>query len=140
MLFTKPFVAAILATTASAAAVKRDANWTIRDTSRACAGDYSSCTWSFTIDNNMGDQTGCTFVTYAHDGQGADRASGGPSDCGVYQGITSGWSGQFGDGNGFTTFAAKRYDHNVIGFFSFTDAEVANGQHVGARDATVQGL
>lgn len=140
MLFKSITAAAILAATVSGAAVVKrdDPDWTIRDASRDCAADDSSCTWQFTIDNNLGDSTYCRFVTTPRDGQGAARSNGGPADCGVYKGIQSGWSGQFGDDKGFTTFGANNYDRGVIGFFSFTDAEVANGQHVGARQAHVQ--
>lgn len=70
--------------------------WTITSLSRTCTADSTTCTWTFGI-NDGTTTTPCTEVVT---GSPATQANGGPATCGVYT-VTSGWSGQFGDGNGF---------------------------------------
>ncbi|KYK57359.1 hypothetical protein DCS_04368 [Drechmeria coniospora] len=99
------------------------AQWTIRDLRRVCAQDDSSCTWTFGIDARDGTATtGCKYVVAAAH---ASRANGGPATCGDYT-ITSGWSGQFGEGNGFTTFSVIN-KKKQIAWPAYTDKSVQTG-------------
>lgn len=93
--------------------------WTITGLSRACDTADTTCTWTFGINNG----TGITPCTEVVTGSPASQTNGGPATCGVGQPypdlpysrlrtctdrksfqvytVTSGWSGQFGPGNGF---------------------------------------
>ncbi|CAN8104105.1 unnamed protein product [Discula destructiva] len=99
--------------------------WTITSLSRSCDAADTKCTWSFGVNNGTG-ITPCTEVVV---GTPASQTNGGPATCGVYT-VTSGWSGQFGPGNGFTTFAVVNYAANLIAYPGYTDAEVAGGNAV----------
>lgn len=126
MQFSKTlFAIAVAATTASAAPlVARDPDWIIQGLSRTCDGQDSSCTWQFSINNQLTDATACTYVVNAAGGQPASRSSGGPVTCGDYR-ITSGWSGQFVVG--FTTFAVYDTTKNLIAYPAYNDDEIAAG-------------
>ncbi|TQV98138.1 hypothetical protein V2A60_006179 [Cordyceps javanica] len=119
------FAAAVAATASSAAPLEaRDADWIIRGVSRACDGQDSSCTWTFSVDNQLSAPTACTYVVKASGGQPASRSSGGPVTCGNYR-VTSGWSGQFVVG--FTTFAVFDTTKNLIAYPAYNDDEIAAG-------------
>ncbi|PSR77925.1 hypothetical protein BD289DRAFT_334265, partial [Coniella lustricola] len=96
--------------------------WTITSLKRVCNADSTSCTWTFGINNGTG-TTPCTEVVT---GSPATQTNGGPATCGVYA-VTSGWSGQFGAGNGFTTLAVVNYAANLIVYPAYTDAQLQNG-------------
>lgn len=98
------------------------ATWTIEGTKRVCNTADTSCTWTFGVNNGTG-TTQCTEVVT---GSPASQTNGGPATCGVYT-VTSGWSGQFGAGNGFTTFAVVNYGADLIVFPAYTDTQVAGG-------------
>ncbi|OAA70283.1 hypothetical protein ISF_02257 [Cordyceps fumosorosea ARSEF 2679] len=116
-----------LAATASAAPLAaREPDWIIQGLSRTCDAQDTSCTWNFSINDQQSEPTGCVYEVHAAGGQPASRSNGGPVTCGPYT-VTSGWSGQFGEGAGFTTFAVHDYARNEIGYPAFTDSEVAAG-------------
>ncbi|KAF3765357.1 hypothetical protein M406DRAFT_321913 [Cryphonectria parasitica EP155] len=96
--------------------------WTITSLVRTCDAADTSCTWSFGINNGTGTTPCVETVT----GSPASETNGGPATCGVYT-VTSGWSGQFGPGNGFTTFAVVNYAANLIVYPAYTDKQVQNG-------------
>lgn len=96
--------------------------WTIQSLSRVCNDADTSCTWSFGIYNGNA-TTPCTEVVT---GSPASQTNGGPATCGAYT-VTSGWSGQFGAGNGFTTFAVVDYAAGLIVYPAYTDKQVAGG-------------
>ncbi|PNY29069.1 Uncharacterized protein TCAP_01013 [Tolypocladium capitatum] len=134
MQLTKTLVAAIVAASAATAAPTADKKsmmaavpqWTIVNMTRICAKDDSDCIWSFGINTHLADTTDCKLDVA---GPGAPQANGGPSDCGNYT-VTSGWSGQFGPGNGFTTLAVVDNKARLIAFPAYTDKQVEGGNVV----------
>jgi hypothetical protein len=132
MQFTTLLVSALLSATGLAAPSQPRAaaismmaeatTWTITGLSRVCNAADTSCTWSFGI-NNGSATTPCTEVVT---GSPASQTNGGPATCGAYT-VTSGWSGQFGAGNGFTTFAVVDYATGLIVYPAYTDKQVASG-------------
>ena len=100
--------------------------WTIRDLKRVCNKDDTSCTWNFGIQVGTAATKSCTYVVK---GKTASEANGGPSNCGDYT-ITSGWSGQFGAGKGFTTLSVVNNKSKLIVYPAYTDAELAGGKIV----------
>lgn len=76
--------------------------WTITGLSRTCDASFTTCVWAFGI-NNGAAVTPCTeIVTGSPPTTFANETNGGPATCGVYT-VTSGWSDQFGPGNGFVS-------------------------------------
>ncbi|KAL1853322.1 putative tRNA-splicing endonuclease subunit tsp-1 [Paecilomyces lecythidis] len=103
-----------------------DSQWTITSLKRICNEPNTSCTWTFGIDTGSGNPTACTYVV---DATNASEANGGPSDCGDFT-ITSGWSGQFGPGNGFTTLSVVDNPLRQIIWPAYTDKQLAGGNVV----------
>ncbi|KAK2051349.1 hypothetical protein LY76DRAFT_651362 [Colletotrichum caudatum] len=99
------------------------AEWTIEAFVRTCNAENTSCDYGFTINTYTTDPTVCKFTTT---GSPASRA---PSNakCGVYT-VTSGWSGQFGEDAGFTTFSVT--DQKLIIWPAYTDKQLVNGKVV----------
>lgn len=97
--------------------------WTIQNTKRVCNTGNTSCTWTFGIYPGSGDATPCTYVVK---GNTASQANGGPVTCGGYT-VTSGWSGQFGEGNGFTTLSVVNNQARQIIWPAYTDKQVSGG-------------
>ncbi|GKU14751.1 unnamed protein product [Fusarium langsethiae] len=56
------------------------------------------------------------------------QRNGGPVKCGDYT-VTSGWSGQFGPGNGFTTFSVVSSKRQIV-WPAYTDKQVQGGKVV----------
>ena len=96
--------------------------WTLQDTKRVCDTEDTSCTWTFGIYPGAGDATPCTYIV---EGAPASRANGGPATCGEYT-VTSGWSGQFGEENGFTTLSIVNEARQII-WPAYTDKQLAGG-------------
>lgn len=96
--------------------------WTIEHVQRVVNAADTTATWTFGVNNG----TGVTQVTEVITGSPASQANGGPVTAGPYT-ITSGWSGQFGPGAGFTTFAVVNRAAGLIAYPAYTDAQVANG-------------
>ena len=96
--------------------------WTLQNTKRVCNTEDTSCTWTFGIYPGSGDATPCTYIV---EGAPASRANGGPATCGEYT-VTSGWSGQFGEGNGFTTLSIVNEARQII-WPAYTDKQLAGG-------------
>ncbi|KAI0131318.1 hypothetical protein F4814DRAFT_445457 [Daldinia grandis] len=120
------FSAATLAQPLSMAA--NAAQWTITGLSRSCDSADKSCDWNFGISNGAG-ATAVKYTVKAAGSTPASRSSGGPVTVGDFT-ITSGWSGQFGDDKGFTTFSVVNNAKRQIVYPSYTDAQVKNGQVV----------
>lgn len=76
--------------------------WTITSLSRTCNAALTSCSWTFGIN----DGTAITPCTVVVGGTPATQTNGGPATCGAYT-VTSGWSGQFGEGNGFVSLLSS---------------------------------
>ncbi|KAH8173687.1 hypothetical protein LIA77_07942 [Sarocladium implicatum] len=100
--------------------------WTIQSLKRSCNKADTECTWNFGIYPGSGKATSCKYVVKA---KGASKANGGPSKCGDYT-ITSGWSGQFGAGNGFTTLSVVNDKSRQIVWPAYTDKQLAGGKVV----------
>lgn len=135
MQITKTLIATVLAaSTAIAAPNSADKSmmatvpeWTIEWLKRVCNAANTECTWTFGIDTHLAPATWCTYVVKAN--ENASQANGGPTTCGPYS-ITSGWSGQFGPENGFTTFAVTDFSQKLIIWPAYTDVQVKSGQVV----------
>ena len=93
--------------------------WTIESFTRTCTSDNTTCDISFTIDT--GSTTPCS---YSVNGQPATTQSYSGQVCGAYT-ISSGWSGQFGVDNGFTTLSVT--DQTNIIYPAYTDQQLVNG-------------
>lgn len=128
MQFTTIILSA-LASTALAAPVSMMAavgEWTIEGLSRATNADDTSSVWTFGIHPAGQAATACTLTVT---GTPSSQANGGPATCGAYT-VTSGWSGQFGAGNGFTTLSVVDYAAKYIIYPAYTDAQVSSGKVV----------
>lgn len=136
MQFTQTIIAAIFAastayaapTAASATSMAAAApEWSFLNFQRVCNSDDTSCTWTFGVNENKGNPDhACKFVVT---GSTASQRAGGPAACDDYT-ITSGWSGQFGPGNGFTTLAVVNNRERLIAYPAYTDKELASGKPV----------
>ncbi|KAI1777225.1 small secreted protein [Hypoxylon cercidicola] len=133
MQFTNVLLAALLSATALAAptppaaksAMADVAQWTIEGMKRVCDGADTSCTWTFAVDTHAGAPTPCSFVVKG----GAKPASQTDSSgnvCGPYT-VSSGWSGQFGPDNGFTTLSVVDFSKKLIVWPAYTDKQLAGG-------------
>ncbi|KAI1196459.1 surface protein 1 [Nemania serpens] len=119
------FSASVLAETLSTFA---STEWTLSSLSRVCTTADTSCTWKFGINTNEAGVvvTSCTYAVNATKTAPASQANGGPSTCGAFN-ITSGWSGQFGPGQGFTVVSVVDYAKKLIVYAGYTDTSVKNG-------------
>ncbi|TLS29442.1 hypothetical protein PpBr36_03799 [Pyricularia pennisetigena] len=134
MHFSTTTLIALLASTAAAAPVSTvAATWTINSFKRTCNDADTVCKVEFGING-----TACSYEVKA--ASEASRASVSGVVCGPYQ-VTSGWSGQFGPGNGFTTWSVADWSKKLIAFPSYADRDIPNGQVVTPdRSFAVQAL
>ncbi|KAH6889497.1 hypothetical protein B0T10DRAFT_606783 [Thelonectria olida] len=136
------FSAAILATLLSGSALAAPApadsvsmmaaspQWTIQGMYRKCDTPDKTCTWNFKIYTGSGTATTCRHIVKSTSASPkASRANGGPSTCGDFT-VTSGWSGQFGEGNGFTTLSVVSKSKKQIIWPAYTDKQVPFGKVV----------
>ncbi|KAI3317023.1 surface protein 1 [Xylariaceae sp. AK1471] len=123
-LFSTSAVATTLSTFAST-------EWTLDSLTRVCDGADASCTWKFGINTNEAgvNATACTYVVKSTPTAPASQSNGGPVSCGVFN-VTSGWSGQFGPGQGFTVVSVVDYAKKLIVYAGYTDTSVGNGTAV----------
>ncbi|KAJ5738946.1 hypothetical protein N7493_002101 [Penicillium malachiteum] len=115
--------AVLAAPVASEGIAARTTTWTITNMKRVCNTADTKCTWTFGIKIGSGTATACTMVVAGTD---ASELDGGPTVCGDFT-VTSGWSGQFGPGNGFTTLAVVDNDLDEIIWPAYTDDQLADG-------------
>jgi len=101
--------------------------WTIQNMQRTCNSGDTECVWTFGINTHVSTVTPCTFKVTGTKASQALNA--GPGTCGAYT-VTSGWSGQFGPGNGFTTLSVIDYNKKLIVWPAYTDKQLVNGQVV----------
>ncbi|KAI0004382.1 small secreted protein [Xylariaceae sp. FL0662B] len=132
MQFTTTVLAAILSATALAAptpaaevksAMADAPQWTIESMKRECNTEDTSCTWSFGINTHLAPATPCSFTIT---GSPASRTDSTGNICGDYT-VSTGWSGQFGEGNGFTTLSVIDWGKRLITWPAYTDKQLANG-------------
>jgi hypothetical protein len=101
--------------------------WTIQSMQRTCSSDDTSCSWNFGINTNDGTAVqSCSFTVTAQGTTPASQVGSTGATCGVYT-VTSGWSGVFGPGNGFTTLSVINYGARLIVFPAYADWEVQSG-------------
>ncbi|RDA84378.1 hypothetical protein CP532_2574 [Ophiocordyceps camponoti-leonardi (nom. inval.)] len=135
MQLTSTLIASILAAStamanpAAKSMMAADPNWTIEQMQRICTKEATQCTWSFRINTHISKSTECKLVVDAYNGIKATRSKGGPVRCGDYT-VTSGWSDQFGEGNGFTVLSVVDDKKRLIVWPSYTDKQVEKGQVV----------
>ncbi|KAM0429969.1 hypothetical protein ACHAPT_005973 [Fusarium lateritium] len=136
MKFSLAFVAALLSASSAVAAPSSNGNdvvsmmaatpqWTIQGMQRSCDKGDTTCTWNFKINTYKGTPTACKYVVK---GRPASQTNGGPAKCGTFT-ITSGWSGQFGPGNGFTVLSVISSNRQII-YPGYTDKQLAGGKVV----------
>lgn len=106
-------------------AVPNAAEWTIETFTRTCA-DTSFCDYYFFIDTHVSPVPTCNYRIYAN-GAIAQNTNYNGISCGIYT-ISSGWSGQFGPGNGFSTLAVT--DGRNIVYPAYRDVQLVDGQAV----------
>jgi len=123
---TSALLTAILSATALAAPAinaRADPQWTIEGLRQVCDAADTTCTWTFSIDTHLSAATPCSFTVT---GNPANRVSETGATCGPYT-VTSGWSGIFGDGNGFTTLSVVDNVRRLIAFPAYSDRQLAGG-------------
>lgn len=98
--------------------------WTIKSFVRTCDNANTSCKYSYSIDTHIAPVTPCSYTVT---GNPASRVSYNNIKCGAYT-ISSAWSGQFGENNGFQTLAVT--DGKVIIYPAYSDRQLVNGQVV----------
>ncbi|AEO69778.1 5ae6ead1-aae3-41a2-9ce8-1359dbdce9cb [Thermothielavioides terrestris] len=97
--------------------------WIIRSFTRTCNADDTSCTVSFGVDTQTAPVTNCSYTVT---GAPASQTSTNGISCGPYT-ISSSWSGQFGPGNGFTTWSVVDWSQRLIVWPAYSDKELVNG-------------
>jgi len=95
---------------------------------RTCDCCETQCEWSFTINTHEDEDalTPCEFTTPASEDQPASQSFQIGVMCGEFR-IMSGWSGQFGPGNGFTTLSVVRIRSLEIAYPAYEDKLLGNG-------------
>lgn len=111
---------------AKSMAVANSPLWTIQDMKRVCNSADTTCTYTFYINTTGPSSTSCKYI---HNGKPASETSGGPATCGAFS-VTSGWSGQFGPNNGFTTLSVVHNAARQIIWPSYTDKQLDGGKVV----------
>lgn len=140
-------IAALLALSASTAlaapvSVAAAEEWTLQGVTRTCDAADTTCAWSFSISTGVANTTAvpCPYVVNATSTAPASQANGGPTACGAFT-VLSGWSGQFGPGEGFTTLSIVDYPNKLIAYPAYKDVELADGAVVSPdRSYPVQSL
>ncbi|KAI6351568.1 hypothetical protein MCOR25_009863 [Pyricularia grisea] len=134
MHFSTTTLITLLASTAAAAPVSTTAaTWTINNFKRTCNSADTVCQVEFGLNG-----TNCSYQVNA--ASLASQTSVNGVVCGPYQ-VSSGWSGQFGAGNGFTTWSVADWANKLIAFPSYADRDIPNGQVVSPdRSFAVQAL
>lgn len=107
------------------------AAWTIKNLRRTCDDKDMQCEWTFTINTHQVSQapTPCKFVTWRFGEAPASQSPQFGAPCGPYR-IGASWSGQFGQGNGFTTLSVKDENYRLIAYPAYTDKQLESGQVV----------
>ena len=97
--------------------------WTIVNFTRTCNKTDTECVVSFAVDTHVSPVTACSYKVT---GAPASRTSTNGIVCGPYT-LSSGWSGQFGPNNGFTTWSLVDWSKKLIAWPAYSDAELVNG-------------
>ena len=81
------------------------------------------CNWSFKIDEHTAPATSCAFKVT---GTPASQTDSSGHVCGGFT-VSTGWSGQFGAGKGFTTLSVVDNAKKQIIYPSYTDVQLNPG-------------
>lgn len=103
-----------------------DQKWTIRCLRRTCNHHDTVCEWYFYIDTGYHDPTECHFHV---EGQHASQTDTQGHRCGHFT-VSSGWSGQFGPGEGFTVLSVVHQAQKLIAWPGYTDKQLEAGETV----------
>lgn len=101
-------------------------DWSLEHLIRWCYFDNRLCLWEFSINTGVGTPSFCMHAVASTGAKLANEHDGCPTDCGDFR-VTSGWSGQFGPGEGFTTLSVINTAQAKVAFFSYKDTEVESG-------------
>lgn len=130
MQLTNPLLLAFIASTTSAlptttkSMATANAEWTLTSFTRTCPNDLT-CSYSFGIDTQTSAITPCSYDISSLSGSPtAADTNYGNIKCGIFT-ISSGWSDQFGAGDGFSTLAVT--DGTSIVYPAYTDVQLASG-------------
>ncbi|TLD12808.1 uncharacterized protein PgNI_04467, partial [Pyricularia grisea] len=85
--------------------------------------DKERCRWSFTVVTQQRGRQRCSF-------EAGRRASVAEVDCGRHFVVSGGWSGQFGDGQGFTTLSVIDRERRLIVWPAYRDSQLEGGKVV----------
>lgn len=108
---------------AAAKSMMSGGSWTIENFKRTCGPKGKLCTYDYGINAN-GQVQHCNYEV---GGSPASRASYNNVKCGPYT-VSSNWSGQFGEGQGFQTLAIV--NGKQIIYPAYTDNQLASMQAV----------
>lgn len=102
--------------------------WTIESMTRNCTVSDAVCHWWFRVNTNDGTPpTNCSYDVPSRDGAPASESPETGASCGTFT-VTSGWSGYFGPGNGFTTLSViNSTTPHLIAWPAYTDKQLAGG-------------
>ncbi|KAK0666550.1 hypothetical protein QBC41DRAFT_148810 [Cercophora samala] len=101
--------------------------WVVKSFTRTCNKADTSCKVTFGVDTQSG--AAVTNCSYTVTGAPASRAPTNGVTCGPYT-LSSSWSGQFGEGNGFTTWSLVDWSKKQIVWPAYADWELVNGKAV----------
>ncbi|KAI0181990.1 hypothetical protein GGR52DRAFT_568199 [Hypoxylon sp. FL1284] len=141
-LFAASALSAASTVVAAPVSMAADGEWTIEGMVRTCDDADTSCLWTFTVDTAEEgvDTQLVNYVVNATETAPASQAIGGPQVFGLFT-VTSTWSGQFGEGEGYTTLSVIDYEKGVLVYPGYKDVEVPNGEVVDPdRSFPVQNL
>lgn len=122
----------------AASAERPSKPWFMRSLTRKCDKEDTVCDWSFSIDSaGMEKMQSCKRKVTTEKPHKASQQEVQPFNCGPFQ-VSFNWSGQFGPGKGFVTFAVvlkkvvkengQDKEIRLIIWPSYTDATLATGQ------------
>lgn len=97
--------------------------WAMRSLRRTCNRRDTECEWFFYLDaddHHGRYPTRCRFFVR---GPGASRTNTKGNQCGRFT-VSSGWSGQFGPGNGFTVLSVVDPVEKLIAWPGYTDKQL----------------
>lgn len=97
----------------------REHKWKMRSMRRTCDHRDTECEWFFYIEADRYTAK-CHFLV---SGRGASRTDTQGNECGPFT-VSSGWSGQFGPGNGFTVLSVVDQAAGLIAWPGYTDKQL----------------
>lgn len=128
-LLTTLLAGSALAAPTDVKSMSAQTTWTIESAKRVCDKADTACNWTFAVNAGSAGKTNCAFTTKKTGSTVASRAPNTGSTCGPYT-VTSGWSGQFGEGQGFTTLSVVNRSKKQIAWPAYTDKQLAGGKVV----------